>query len=154
MVVIDSNIFAKLFIEEPDSVQAKAFFKYCLENNTPLLAPTLFTYEVLQIAVYYNHPLENALQRIEDFSAFNLELAELDRGEWLRVEKMTASGHEKSGNPAVYDSSYHCLAIARGQVFLTADKRHEAKTRQFGNIKLLAQWPDIFENSGFPRSRE
>lgn len=140
MIVIDSNVFAKQFIEEHDSHQAKAFFKHCIQNKIPLLAPTIFTYEVLQIASYYQHPLEDALHRIENYTAFNLSILELQKSEWLDVETMIASGHKKSGYPSVYDSSYHVLAKSRNCIFLTADKRHAAKTKQFGNIELLADW--------------
>ena len=145
MIVIDSNIFAKQFIDEHDSEQAKAFFKYCIENKTPLFAPTLFTYEVLQITVYYHHPIEDALQRIESYLAFNLTLEELQKSDWLQVEKMIASGHKKSGYPSLYDSSYHILAKSKGCIFLTADKRHKAKTEKAGNITLLKDWAELFQ---------
>lgn len=144
MIVIDANIFAKLFIDEKDSAQAKLFFKSCIENKVSLFAPTLFTYEVLQIAAYYNHPIENALQMIEDYCAFNLELITLDKRHWIDIEKMVESGHKKSGFPSLYDSSYHILAKQSDCFFLTADKRHEAKTKQFGHIVLLQDWKKLF----------
>lgn len=145
MIVIDSNIFAKIFVDEPDAGQAKAFFKHCIQHDVSLLAPTLFTYEVLQIAAYYQYPLADALQSIEDYCVLNLRLVNLEKNHWLAVEKIIKSGHEKSGFPAVYDSSYHALAQVSNGVFLTADKRHEAKTRQFGYITLLKDWKSLFK---------
>lgn len=144
MVVIDSNVFAKLFAEEHDSTEARAFFKYCVTNNIPLLAPTLFSYEVLQIAIYYDYPLHNALEVLESSEAFNLNLKTLSKEDWLNAEEMVQSGHEKSGFPSLYDCSYHVLALSQGCVFLTADKRHAIKTKQFGAIKLLQDWQEIF----------
>lgn len=144
MIVIDSNIFAKLFVEEADSWQARSFFKYCINNNIPLTAPTLFFYEVLQIGVYYNFPVGEIYDLINEYLKFDLNLLELNRQDWLEVEKMTQSWHYKSGFPSLYDSSYHIVAIARDSIFLTADKRHQSKTNQFGSIELLDKWEDIF----------
>lgn len=146
MIIIDANVFAKLLIAETDSIQAKNFFQYSIENNIALLAPTLFTYEVLQIATYHHHPLADALRRIKNYQAFNLTLTELTSNEWQDVETMIASGHDKSGYPSVYDSCYHVLAHARNGLFLTADKRHAAKTKKFGNIELLENWQALTDS--------
>lgn len=140
MYVIDSNVFAKLFIEEADSEQAIRFFQHCIEQEIRLLAPTLLRYEVLQIALYYGHPLEDALERLEQYCRFNLTLHELSREAWQIAEKIVKSGHEKSGFPSLYDSCYHALAIEQDVTFITADKRHKAKAEQFGQIVLLDAW--------------
>ena len=52
--------------------------------------------------------------------------------------------HEKSGFPTIYDSIYHALAIQLDAVFLTADKKHYAKAKEYGHIKLLSEWETIF----------
>lgn len=140
MFVIDSNVFAKLFIDEADSSLANDFFRHCIEQDVALLAPTLFQYEVLQIALYYQHPLDDALQRLKQYCHFNLELVALESDCWLTVERIVQSGHQKSGFPSLYDSCYHALAIERGMTFITADKRHKAKTEAFGQILLLDEW--------------
>lgn len=120
MIVIDSNIFAKLFIDEDDSSIAESFFEYCLTHEVPLIAPDLFYYEVLQIALYYNHPVNLAVESIEDYMSFNLRLLPLNKERWLAVEKMVQSGHEKSGFPSLYDSCYHVLAMTNDCYFLRA----------------------------------
>jgi hypothetical protein len=56
----------------------------------------------------------------------------------LRAEKIDTTGHAKSGYPALNDSIYHAMAIERGGVFVTADRRHFAKSKQFGSVVLLA----------------
>ena len=140
MYVVDSNVFAKLFIEEADSAQAIRFFQHCIEQETLLFAPTLLRYEILQIALYYGHPLNDALERLEQYCAFNLTLCELSRETWHIAEKIVQSGNKKSGFPSLYDSCYHALAIERDATFITADKRHKAKTEAFGKILLLADY--------------
>ncbi len=70
MFVIDSNVFTKLFVDESDSSQAIDFFRHCIEQDILILAPTLFHYEVLQIALYYHHPLDDVLERLKQYCNF------------------------------------------------------------------------------------
>ncbi len=140
MYVIDSNVFAKLFLEESDSDQAIGFFRHCIEQEIPLYAPTLLRYEVLQIARYFQHPLKDVLHRLASHCDFNLELVELDDEAWLIAEEIASTGHDKSGYPSLYDSCYHALAIYREITFITADKRHEVKAKSFGHLMLLGSW--------------
>jgi len=140
MIVVDSNVFAKLFIDEADSQQAKDFFRYCVSQEVPLLAPSLFTYEILQIATYYRYSIQDALAMVEDYKAFNLTLVELKSEEWELVENMVQTGHQNSGYPSLYDSCYHALAINNDCMFLTADRRHAVKAESFGHLQLLNDW--------------
>lgn len=140
MFVIDSNIFAKLLIEESDSHLTMDFFTHCVEQEIPLLAPSLFTYEILQITTYYDLPIRQALTTIEDYKAFNLNLVELTGEQWELACTMIKSGHPKSGFPSIYDCCYHALAIKNDCTFITADKRHADKTSSFGHLQLLKDW--------------
>jgi len=138
--VVDANVFAKLFIEEADSDQAKNFMKHCVQHEISLLVPSLFTYEILQIATYYAYPLPKALGIIDDYKAFNLSVIELNIEQWELAGTITQSGHKQSGYPSLYDSCYHSLAIKNDCLFVTADKRHAAKTESFGHLLLLKDW--------------
>jgi predicted nucleic acid-binding protein len=144
MYVIDSNVFSKLFIEEADSEQAQQFFIACLQQDVPLIAPTLLKYEVLQTASYYKHPLEAALQLLDSYSELSLKLQDLNAQAWAIAEQISQTGHLKSGFPSLYDSCYHALAIEQGLVFITADKRHFVKAEAFGHIMLLKEWNNVF----------
>jgi len=140
LYVVDANVFAKLFIEEVDSDQARKFLKHCVQQEISLLAPSLFTYEILQIAIYYNYPIQKALAVVDDYRAFNLTTTELNADQWMLAESMTQSGHRRSGFPSLYDSCYHAMAVKNDCLFLTADKRHAAKTESFGHLQLLKDW--------------
>lgn len=59
---------------------------------------------------------------------------------------MARTGHDKSGYPSIYDSIYQSLAMQVEGVFLTADKKHFAKTKQFKHICLLKDWETIFDH--------
>lgn len=49
-LVIDANIFVKLFHEEADSAAAEHLLDRCLAANTEILVPSIFMYEVLYVA--------------------------------------------------------------------------------------------------------
>ena len=73
-------------------------------------------------------------------AAFSLNIVELNVEQWNIAGTMTQSGHQKSGFPSLYDSCYHALAIDNDCLFLTADKRHAAKTESFSHLQLLEDW--------------
>ena len=64
---------------------------------------------------------------------------------WKKTQDITRDGHKNSGFPSMYDSIYHAMAIEADGVFVTADKKHFAKTKQHGNICLLENWKDVFK---------
>ena len=139
-LVIDSNIFAKLFINEADSNIARELFTYCVSQEVELLAPSLFEYELLQIALYYKYPIQDVLLQLDQYQRFNLSLVKPNKDIWLKTEEIVQQGHKSSGFPSLYDSVYHALAINNHCNFVTADKRYVAKTKQLGHIVLLNQW--------------
>jgi len=74
----------------------------------------------------------------------NLEIVELDEKTILKAIDICVHGHEKSVFPSFYDASYHALAISNECQFITADKRHVAKTKNFGHVTLLQDWLELF----------
>ena len=57
----------------------------------------------------------------------------------IHAIKMARQGHIKSGYPEYTDCLYHALALFNDAIFITNDKRHIAKVKNFGNIKLLSK---------------
>jgi predicted nucleic acid-binding protein len=144
MIVIDSNVFAKLFTDEPDSEEAKALLSHLADTDTPVWVPTLFSYELVQIARYHQIPVEQALDLLDSQLGHHWQLVEPTRIHWYKAEQISHSGHDKSGYPALYDAIYHAIAITENGSFLTADKKHYAKATVFGHIILLNDWQSLF----------
>jgi len=142
-VVLDSCVFCKLFLEEPDHQQAVDLITILSEQNYQVIVPSLFQYEVLSIAGVSKFPIQQAYALIQQFQKANLELIELDQTTILKAIEICEQGHEKSGFPSFYDASYHALAISNECQFVTADKRHVAKAKNFGNVTLLKDWKSI-----------
>ncbi len=144
LVVPDASIYAKLFIPEHDSKEAKIFFSTCAETDTKLVVPELFKYEIAEATRYCGEPLIKVFSLVEEMIKSILTITSPNREAWSLAEEMSQQGHSKSGFPSMYDSIYHALAIKLDAIFLTADKRHYAKTKEYGHIKLLGEWESIF----------
>jgi len=143
-VVPDANVFIKMLNPEHDSDEAKMFFKTCASTHIKLVVPELFKYEIAEVTRYMKEPLSKTLALFDLFNKSVLTVSSPDNDAWLLAEKIASQGHVKSGYPTIYDSIYQALAIQLNGVFLTADKRHYAKAKEFGNIKLLSDWESIF----------
>jgi len=143
-VVLDSCVFSKLFLQEADRQEAVELITELSQRNIKVLVPSLFLYEVLSIAAASPFPIENAYALIAQYQSANLDIVELDKKTILKAIDICAHGHEKSGFPSFYDASYHALAINNECQFITADKRHVAKTKSFGYVTLLQDWKSCF----------
>ena len=143
-VVLDSCVFSKYFLEEPDSQQANALIQNLLKNKIHILVPHLWVYEVLSTVSIANYPVMGVYQLIIKLQKSILHTVELDMLCVNLVMDICKTGHIKSGFPSFYDSSYHALAILNDCYFITADKRHFSKTEQLGNIVLLSDWEKVF----------
>jgi predicted nucleic acid-binding protein len=144
IVVPDASVCAKLFITEHDSEEANTFFTTCAYTNTRLVAPDLLIYEVAESIRYCDTPLKKVFSVMGVMRNSIMSITSPDRDTWYLAEEMTQQGHPKSGFPSMYDSIYHAMAIKLDAIFLTADKRHYAKTKQYDHIKLLEDWESIF----------
>ena len=143
MIVLDASVFAKLLLDEPDRSEAMSLIEHALASREELIAPSLIVYETLSIALRHGVPFGEAMDLLGRLRASGLTVEEPTIGELTRAEKIATAGHAKSGYPALEDSIYHAMAIERGGTFVTADQRHVAKTKQFGNVVLLNDWkPD------------
>ncbi len=134
----------KLLFDEFDSHEAKVFFKTCALSETQLLVPELFKYEIAEVTRYFNTPLSKTLALFDAHQQSILTVIAPTQDIWLHAEKITQTGHQKSGYPSIYDSIYHALAIKENATFITADKRHFNKSKSFGHIELLEDWEKVF----------
>jgi predicted nucleic acid-binding protein len=140
MIIPDASIIGKLFLAEEDSPAAEALIRYAITNDIALVAPAALLYEALSIALRHTVPFAAVLELLNRLRTSGLTLCEPTVGELMIAEKITTTGHKKTGYPALNDSIYHAMAIERAGTLVTADQRHVAKTKQFGSVTLLADW--------------
>ncbi len=143
-LVIDSNIGAKLFTQETDSQKAVDLFEAGVKKQFSLIVPELFKYEIASIAYYKRIPLEPVLHLFDEQIDRILNYVKPSTRAWLKAQEIAQDGNHKSGFPSMYDSIYHAMAIELDGVFITADKKHYEKTKQYGHILLLEKWNQAF----------
>ena len=143
-IIVDANIIGKLFLEETDSATARGFLAMVVQHKTPLYAPALLAFEVYAIGIH--HGLEVNIPQItmNKLTSAVLTLIEPNAALWQRAYAMAQTGNKKAGYPSLQDCLYHALAIETGGVFITADKRHLAKTASFGHAVHLHDWQGLF----------
>jgi len=148
-IIVDASVACKLFLEgEPDRDKAVQLFEIAAIGRIKLVAPTVFSYELLSILRRAKFsPEKDALVLEMLFKQFHtiVELVAPQEHTFSKALEICRTGHIKSGFPSAYDSTYHALAIERNTVFLTADKKHLRKTEKFKHILLLENFkPEMF----------
>jgi predicted nucleic acid-binding protein len=142
-IVLDSCVFNKIFLEEPERDKAIALINHLTKQSYQIIAPSLFLYEVLAVAKVNNIDNKQIYPIILKLQNLGLQLFELNQESIEIALNICDEGHIKSGFPSFYDSSYHALAIIHDCHFITADKRHFSKTQQLEHIVLLSDWESI-----------
>ena len=97
-VVLDSCVFCKLFLDEPDHQDhqdAVALITELSIQNYQVLVPSLFLYEVLSIAGASPFPLNKAHALIAQYQLANLEILEVDQLTIAKAIEICEHGHKK-----------------------------------------------------------
>ncbi len=143
--VLDSSVYNKIFLDEKDRSQAIRFIETSVIEHWQLIAPNVFLHEVMGTAQRYGVSLVTVSQLIQRQRSINLQLINRIEPYLETAMSIAGAGHTKSGYPSWFDSFYHAIAIVEGATFVTADKRHMAKTKQFDHVCLLKDFD--FANS-------
>ena len=139
-LVLDASVFIKIFLpQEEDCDKAKRLMHAIIDEQTELIAPRLFYYEVFAISGKHRIPSDAVWDILEDYEASLLHYVPENGLITKKALEICEAGNQKSGHPSFYDASYHALAILHDCDFITADKKHYAKTRQLGSVKLLSE---------------
>ncbi len=140
MIVLDSNVFAKLLVSESDSALARQLVRAIQSEAVPVVLPSLFVYELVQVGRYHELDTQSVLDFMDTQLLRNWLVVEPTRDDWKVGQEISSRGNDRSGYPAMYDSIYHAIAIERQGCFITADRKHFSKAKDFGSIVLLPQW--------------
>ena len=140
IIVADANLAVKLLYTKADSDQARTLFAHCNAKPAKVFVPDHFVYEVINVARRVGVDAGKAFDLFEAMKGNFLSVVTPSRELWMSAQEIANDGYPKSGFPSIYDSIYHALSIDLGGVFVTADKRHVAKSSQHGHVCLLKDW--------------
>jgi len=133
MVVLDTSVIVKWFIEEEGSERALVWLKKHLKREEIILVPSLFFYEIANVFRYNKRlPTGEILNLLEELFRLNLKIEEVNPELIMRGVKLA---REKDVN--IYDAIFVVLAKIYQLSFYTADKKLYKKVKDLGFVKLL-----------------
>jgi len=133
MVVLDTSVIVKWFIEEKGSERALLWLEKHIKKEEIILVPSLFFYEIANVLRYNKRlPTDEILNLVEELFRLNLKIEEVTpelimRGVVLAREK----------NISIYDAIFVVLAKIYQLSFYTADEKLYKKVKGLGFVKLL-----------------
>jgi predicted nucleic acid-binding protein len=135
LLVPDASVLLKWVLpsdREEDADRALQLKAAWLEGRCELVVPALWAFEVGNV-VGLKQPAEaEALLG----AMLDLRLPEESAAACVPQAYRLMRAH----GVTFYDAVYHGLAIARGGVMVTADRRYVLKARRSGHLQLLADW--------------
>jgi len=151
--VLDANVFLEYIYGRPLKSHSQQLIKDAILKKIKILIPSLLLDEVTEV-------LCGNLDNVEDVEKHLKYIEHLAKEEVINIIvpncnvrmkaiEIARTGNPKSGYPELTDSLYHALAILNGAVFITNDKKHVSKVKQFGHIQKLSNISvEITEPSG------
>ncbi len=97
--VIDASVFNKLFLDEPDTVNAKSLFRYAYQNECTLASPHVMFYETLQTALHFQIPFKQFHTFLDQQRQAGMQLIEPSLEVLETAKKIAETGNNKSGYP-------------------------------------------------------
>jgi predicted nucleic acid-binding protein len=131
VLVLDASVILKFVRTENEEDQhtALAILKDFQEGAIDIIMPGFWIFEVGNTLVRKEEEFENLYQFLLDarFATYNFTSDEL----------VGIGRFAKKNKVSFYDASYHFLAKLTNSVFVTADSKYFAKTKEAGSIVLL-----------------
>lgn len=137
-VVLDENIYVKLFKKEADSQQAIDLINKLVKEGVTIIEPSIVVNETINTCEVNKHDIIEVCDFFRALIDSNIRFIEVDSALISKTLEITEQGHKKSGFPTFSDSMYQAVAIKEDALFITADRRHYMKTQHLGNIMMLS----------------
>ena len=133
MVVLDTSVIIKWFVQEEDTDEALVWRDKHLEGKEIILVPSLLFYEVANVLRYnLNLPQEKIFEIIDLLFDVELQVEEVNRSLILQSIELA-----RNKNISVYDAVYIILAQKWNCDFITADYKLLNRVKGLKIVKLL-----------------
>lgn len=136
IVVADSSVIVKWFVEEEDSDHALKLRDDYVSRKVDIAVPELLFYEVIN-SLRYNlefglDELKLSGETLEDYDFWTFPL----RGELLEGSIELAAKY----GITIYDASYVAIGKLRSWLTYTADTRMKEKINDYASLKHIAEY--------------
>ncbi len=137
IIVPDASVILKWVLQredEADFLNAFRILDEYLAEAIEIRLPSLWRYEVGKILAW-KQP-RRAGEAMDALLAYEFEEEPLHRDYCLDALRLML----ETGGISFYDASYHTLALRRGGMYVTADRKYLARAGKKGHAVLLSQW--------------
>lgn len=134
--VVDTSVLIKWLGEKTEnSEEAMKVKEDFIDGNIGVSVPALVYWELGSFLGRKFDPI-NATAAFSQFKNYRFPAYLLSLDLSLLAFKIV----KRCKGATFYDASYHALALDKGALFLTADKKYYEKAKSFGHIKLLKDY--------------
>jgi len=140
--VLDANVFLEYIFGRKLQNVAKKLIEQAIAEEIELIIPSLALDEISEVLCGNMNSIDKVELHLRFLEKLIYEgmIKVVIPTTKVRVHaiKMARQGHKKSGYPEFTDCLYHSLALLNDAIFITNDKKHMAKLKDWGNIQLLS----------------
>jgi len=140
--VLDANVFLEYIYCRSLQDNAKQILKDAILEQIQIIVPSLALDEITEVLCGNLDDIkevERHLKYIERLAKQEiLQIVVPNTEVRMKAIELARIGNEKSGYPELTDCLYHALAISSNAIFITNDKKHISKVKEFGHIQELS----------------
>ncbi len=140
--VLDANVFLEYIYGRSLKHHSQQLLKDAILKRVKIIVPSLLLDEITEVLCGNLDDIDdvqNHLQYIEHLAKEEvINIIVPNCNVRMKAIEIARTGNPKSGYPELTDSLYHALAVLNGAVFVTNDKKHISKVKQFGHIQELS----------------
>ena len=140
--VLDANVFLEYICYRSLQNNSKQILKDAILEQIQIIVPSLVLDEITEVLCgnmddirevewHLKYIEKLAKQEILQIVVPNIEVR-------MKAIEMARIGNRKSGYPELTDCLYHALAISSNAVFITNDRKHISKVKEYGYIQELS----------------
>ena len=141
--VLDANVFLEYIYGRSLKHQSLQLIKDAILNKIKILIPSLLLDEITEVLCGNLDNIEDVqkhLRYIEHLAKEGaISIIVPNCNVRMKAIEIARTGNPKTGYPELTDSLYHALAILNDAIFVTNDKKHISKVKQFGHIQELSK---------------
>jgi predicted nucleic acid-binding protein len=140
--VLDANVFLEYIYCRSLQDKAKQILKDAILEQIQIIVPSLVIDEITEVLCGNLDDIkevEHHLKYIEKLAKQEiLQIVVPNTEVRIKAIELARTGNEKGSYPELTDCLYHALAILSNAVFITNDKKHISKVKEFGYIRELS----------------